>query len=316
MKNNESETLTSYIQFTREQWCKFRNDTPLTITNEDLVKLRGKNEPITLQEIQDIYLPLSRLINLYVSATQHLYEVTGKFLGTTESSVPYIIGIAGSVAVGKSTSSRVLKELLEKWPNHPNVTLLSTDGFLYSNAELKQRGLMNRKGFPESYDVKKLLSFLHQAKSGKETLSAPIYSHHLYDIVPDEQIEINKPDIILIEGLNILQDRLLQTQIASEFVSSFFDFTIYIDADSETIKKWYLERLLFFYDTSFQQEDAFFHYLSEMSKKEVMHFGEGVWDGINKINLIENILPYKNKARLILWKSEDHSVQKIFLRKL
>ncbi len=307
----------AYIEFTREQWCRYRQDMPLTLSEDDLVKLRGKNEVVSLEEVEEIYLPLSRLLSLYVTATQSLHHATGEFLGTPEPKVPYIIGISGSVAVGKSTTSRVLQALLSCWPNHPNVVIVTTDGFLYSTAELERRGLMERKGFPESYDLARLLQLLHDIKAGRNDLQAPVYSHHHYDIVEDEIIEIGQPDIVIVEGLNILQTGIPKPgQQPRIFISDYFDFSIFVDAETSVIKQWFIDRVLLFCCTAFKDPDAFFHYLSKMNEEEVIKFSERVWREINEVNLVENILPFRERAQLILAKGADHSVEKVLLRKL
>ncbi len=314
---SELEESSAYLQFTREQWCRFREDTPLTLTEEDLKKLRGQNEVVSLTEVEEIYLPLSRLLSLYISASQALHEVSGSFLGSPEPKVPYIIGVAGSVAVGKSTTSRILQALLSRWPNHPQVALVTTDGFLYASAELERRGILSRKGFPESYDIQTLLKFLNDIKAGKGHLKAPVYSHHHYDVVEGEYIEVNKPDIVIIEGLNILQTGIQKPgQQPQLFVSDFFDFTVFVDAEVDVIKKWFVDRVLSFWEGAFQEPSAYFHYLTKLNQEEVIKFSERVWREINEVNLFENILPFKKRAQLILTKAEDHSVQKVYLRKL
>jgi type I pantothenate kinase len=283
---------------------------PLTLTEEDLGRLHGQNEVMSLQEIEQVYLPLSRLLNLYVSATQSLHRVSGEFLGTPEPKVPYIIGVAGSVAVGKSTTSRVLKALLSRWPNHPNVVVLTTDGFLYSTQELERRDLIHRKGFPESYDTQALMQLLQDVKSGKRHLKAPVSSHQTYDIIPGEFLEIDQPDILIVEGLNILQTG------GTTFVSDFFDFTVFVDADTHVIEQWYLDRVWAFCEGPFQNPDAYFHYLSKMSHEEVIQFARRVWREVNELNLVENVLPFKERARLILRKGANHQVESVLLRKL
>lgn len=308
---------TAYLRFTREQWGHFRQDMPLTLNESDLQKLSGQNEMVSLSEVEKVYLPLSRLLSFYVTGVQTLHKATSRFLGRPEPKVPYIIGIAGSVAVGKSTTSRVLQALLSRWPDHPNVSLVTTDAFLYPNAELEERGLMSRKGFPESYDVESLLALLDGIKSGKHKLQAPVYSHHHYDIVPGEFVTIDQPDIVIVEGLNILQVGAKRPGAQpTRFVSDFFDFTIFVDAKIDAIKKWFMDRLLLFRDSAFKDKEAYFHYLSSMTQEEMVKFGERVWHEINELNLIENILPYRERARLILNKADDHSVKEILLRKL
>ncbi len=307
----------AYLRFSREQWCEFRKDTPMTLTEEDLAKLQGKNEVVSLVETEEIYLPLSRLLSLYVTAAQSLHRASREFLGTREPKVPYIIGVAGSVAVGKSTTARILQAMLSRWPNHPHVALVTTDGFLYSNAELERQGLMDRKGFPESYDLMGLLRFIEAIKSGQHPVKAPIYSHHHYDIVPDEYIEVDRADIVIIEGLNILQTGAQRpNQPPRIFVSDYLDFSIFVDADSEVIKRWFIDRLLLFSKAAFKEQDAYFHYLSKLTQEETVKFAERVWREINEVNLLENILPYRERAHLILRKAQDHSVQDVLLRKL
>lgn len=309
-----SNVFSPYLQFTREQWCRFRQDTPLTLTEADLEKLRGVNEVVSLQEVEEIYLPLSRLLNLYVTSTQSLYQASQEFLGNPEPRVPYLIGVAGSVAVGKSTTSRILQALLSRWPNHPTVSLVTTDGFLLPLEELKKRDLLSRKGFPESYDTHSLLQFIRAIKSGEGPVYAPVYSHHTYDILPNEKIEVNQPDIVIIEGLNILQTGVLED--AGVFVSDFFDFTIFVDAETTSIRDWFIDRVLQFRETAFQDPSAYFHSISKMTEEETRKFASRVWEEVNERNLFENILPFKNRARLILHKGPDHFVDKVTLRKL
>ena len=309
--------LTPYLQFTREEWCNFRRDTTLTLTENDLDKLHGQTEIISLKEIEEIYLPLSRLLSFYVTARQALYYATSQFLGKPEPKVPYIIGITGSVAVGKSTTSRVLKALLSCWTDHPNVEIIMTDGFLYSNAQLERRGLMGRKGFPESYDMSHLLRVLNAIKSGKHKVPIPIYSHHYYDIISDVYATIDQPDIVILEGLNILQTFTKTSDHSSIlFVSDFLDFSLIVDAKIEIIKNWYIDRVLSFCRGPFKSSDAYFHYLTFLPKKEIVQFAKKIWQEINEINLLENILPFKNRAQLILEKMDNHSVQKVYLRKI
>lgn len=303
-----------YISFNREEWAKLRFSTPLSITEEDLIRLESINERITMEEVSQIYLPLSRLINLYVSESQSLYEVTNTFLGTLQEKVPYIIGIAGSVAVGKSTTSRIIQALLSRWPNHPKVELVTTDGFLYPNSILEQKGIMNKKGFPESYDIRSLTHFLKDVKSGKAEISAPIYSHLFYDIMPNQNQIIKSPDILIVEGLNVLQ--IPKENKLGLYISDFFDFTIYVHADEKHIKKWYIDRFEMLRRTAFQDKNSYFHRYADLSENEAYHFAEKIWNEINYINLKENIYSTQRRARLIMEKGEDHSVQKIRLRKL
>ncbi len=304
-----------YLNFGREEWADLRAATPLTLSAEDLESLRGINEDIQLDEVAAIYLPLTRLLNLYVSATQKLHKVSGEFLGTTSPKVPYIVGIAGSVAVGKSTFARVLQALLARWPDHPKVDLVTTDGFLYPNKILEERGIMNRKGFPESYDTRRLLQFLRELKSGTATAHAPLYSHVVYDIVPGETVEVSQPDILILEGLNVLQVRS-PTETATEFVSDYFDFSIYIDADEAHIEEWYVQRFMKLRDTVFQYPDSFFRHFADLSPDEAVATAKFIWRDINGKNLRENIAPTKSRAALLLHKGPDHRVTEVSLRRL
>lgn len=313
-------TTSPYLHFNRVIWRKFRQDTPLTLSEADLLQLKGQNEPVSLLEVAEIYLPLSRLLNLYVTATQELYTVTTRFLGHPAPKVPYVIGIAGSVAVGKSTTSRILQALLSRWPNHPRVVLLTTDGFLYPNEALKQRHLMEKKGFPESYDTRALMKFLTDVKAGKPDLQVPVYSHHYYDIVPGEVLVVDQPDIVILEGLNVLQLPILKSteniKYPQWFVSDFFDFTVYVDAKIEVIRTWYIERFMVFREKARDDPQAFFYRFTKWSDEAALAFARNIWQTINARNLVENILPFKQRARLILKKAEDHSVETVFLRKI
>lgn len=300
----------AYNQFSREQWGHFRHDEPLTLTADDIVKLRGQMEDVSLAEVEQIYLPLSRLLSFYVTAAQQLHQVTGRFLNRAEPKVPFIIGIAGSVAVGKSTSSRLLQALLSRWPNHPRVQIMTTDGFLLPNLELEKQKLMHRKGFPESYDVASLISTLQKIKAGEKNIKAPIYSHHAYDVIKGAYEVIQQPDIIILEGLNILQ-----THAVAISVSDFLDFSIYVDAPTALLKEWYVERVMKFWQGPFQDEKSYFHYLTGLNSEEIIKFAEKIWREINEENLNQNILPYKYRATLIMQKGEAHTVEKVWLRK-
>jgi type I pantothenate kinase len=304
-----------YLTFGRDEWADLRAATPLTLGVHDLDSLRGINESIDLDEVATIYLPLTRLLNLYVSATQNLHKVSGEFLGTSSPKVPYIIGIAGSVAVGKSTFARILQALLARWPDHPKVDLVTTDGFLYPNKVLDERGLMNRKGFPESYDTRRLLHFLRELKSGTATAHAPVYSHIVYDIVEGETVEVSQPDIAIIEGLNVLQVGGA-SENASEFVSDYFDFSIYIDADEPHIEEWYVQRFMKLRDTVFRNPDSFFRHFADLSHEEAVETAKSIWRDINGKNLRENIAPTKSRAALLLRKGLDHRVTEVSLRRL
>jgi len=306
-----------YIEFSKEEWGRLRATTPLTLTEEDLEILRGINEHLSLEEVTLVYLPLSRLLNLYVAATQRLRQTTDTFLGALPAPVSYVIGIAGSVAVGKSTAGRVIQALLARWPNHPKVDLVTTDGFLYPNAILEQRGVMQRKGFPESYDLRALLKFLSELKSGVGEIEVPVYSHELYDIVPDRTKTVKQPDIVIVEGLNVLQTSDGRTGLPPRtFVSDFFDFSIFIDAREEHIRQWYVDRFLTFQRTVFQKPDAYFHKYANLSSSQARLTALDIWESINAVNLRQNILPTRERAHLILHKDEDHTVRSVQLRKI
>ena len=312
-----AEPLSPYVPFTREEWARLRAATPLTLTEADLQHLRGINERIDLDEVADIYLPLSRLLNLYVAASQNLHRVSDTFLGSPAAKVPYVIAIAGSVAVGKSTTARILQALLGRWPDHPQVDLVTTDGFLFPNRALEERGLMDRKGFPESYDLRRLVRFLADVKSGQPEVHAPVYSHLTYDIVPGDEQVVRHPDIVIIEGLTVLQPGDGRDGRTPQlFVSDFFDFSIYVDADEADIEQWYLDRFLTLRETAFTDERSFFHHFAALSKGEATEVARQIWRSINGANLHENILPTRERARLILEKAPDHSVRAVRLRKL
>ena len=313
-RSGDAGNSSRYISFTGEEWSRLRASTPLTLSEERLAGLRGLNERVSLQEVEQIYLPLSRLLNLYVAATQNLHAASATFLGNPTASVPYIIGIAGSVAVGKSTTARVLRALLSDWPTHPHVDLVTTDGFLYPNRILEERGLMQRKGFPESYDQRSLLRFLSYVKSGKAEVAAPTYSHLTYDILPNNFQIIKQPDILILEGLNVLQTRSIQTTKA--FVSDFFDFSLYVDAQEEHIEQWYIERFLTLRETAFRDTSSYFHRYSRLTVGEAVETARQIWARINGINLRENIQPTRERAHLILVKDRSHAVQEVKLRKL
>lgn len=310
-------SLSPFIELGREEWSQLRNNTPLTLTEADLALLSGINDSISLREAEEIYLPLSRLLNLYVAATQQLHAATQIFLGHTAAKVPYVIGIAGSVAVGKSTTSRLLQALLARWSNHPKVDLVTTDGFLYPNAVLKERGLMQRKGFPESYDRRRLVNFVTAVKSGEPRVDAPLYSHLSYDILPDQVQVIEQPDIMIVEGLNVLQTRSSSGDPSLPvFVSDLFDFSIYVDAEEEHIRDWYVERFLTLRQTSFRDPVSYFHRYATLRDEEARRLALDIWERINGVNLRENILPTRLRARLILEKGRDHVIQRVRLRKL
>jgi len=300
----------STLDLDRTAWSRLRAATPLTLGEEDLAELQGLNERVSLAEVEAIYLPVSRLLNLHVAGMQNVHTATDTFLGGLPAPTPYVIGIAGSVAVGKSTFARILRALLARWPAHPRVDLVTTDGFLLPNRVLEARGLMARKGFPESYDVRRLLDFMEQVKDGLGAVHAPVYSHQAYDIVPGEFQVVDRPDIVIVEGLNVLQSgggRL--------FVSDFFDFSIYLDADETDIEAWYVARFLALRETVFRNPKSYFHQYSRLSDDEAVDTAHGIWQTINGVNLRDNIKPTRERARLVLEKGVDHAIQRVRLRR-
>jgi type I pantothenate kinase len=310
-------SLSPFRHFTAEEWGRLRQDTPLPLSATELEELKGFGERISLDEVSEIFLPLSRLLNLYVGEMQELYRVTSDFLGRVQDKVPYIIGVAGSVAVGKSTTARILRTLLARWPNHPKVDLITTDGFLYPNKVLEERGLMQRKGFPESFDIKTLIRFLSDVKAGVPHVEAPVYSHFTYDILPGEAISVDQPDILIVEGLNVLQPwKPAEGDEPQPFVSDFFDFSIYLDADEAAIRRWYIERFLSLRRTSFKDPAAYFHRYSKLSEEEAVETADSIWTSINLANLHRNVLPTRQRADLILRKGDDHRIRDVYLRKL
>ncbi len=306
-----------YTLYSREEWARLREDTPLTLTEADIENLSGVTERVSTDEVVDVYLPLSRLLNLYVEASQGLHGVTEEFLHKGNGKIPFVIGLAGSVAAGKSTSARVLQALLARWPSHPNVALVPTDGFLFPNAVLQQRDLMTRKGFPESYDLPALLNFLGDVKSGKARVEAPVYSHVAYDVLQGQTLAVEDPDIVIVEGLNVLQPAILPKDGETiPFVSDFFDFSIYIDAAEDLVEHWYVERFLRLRQTAFRDPAAYFHRYASLSEDEARGVALSLWRTINLINLHENVLPTRQRADLILRKGEGHAVESVALRKL
>jgi len=317
MEQRTDEPLSAYRVFSRAEWATLRADTPMTLTPAEVGEVRSLNDRLDMKEVEEIYLPISRLLSLYVAATQRLFRVQQSFLGTEDSKVPYIIGVAGSVAVGKSTTARVLKALLARWPNTPRVDLITTDGFLYPNAVLEREGLMERKGFPESYDLPALLRFLTEVKAGRRPVRAPIYSHLVYDVKPNEWAVVEQPDILIVEGLNVLQaGPPPKDGKAIPYVSDFFDFSIYIDAREEVLLSWYVDRFLTLRGTAFADPKSYFHRYSKLSDTEAVATATSIWERINLVNLHENILPTRQRAHLILTKGESHLIEEVALRRL
>jgi type I pantothenate kinase len=318
VKRDLPEALASpYRRFTRDEWAALRADTQLTLTLDDLRKLQSTNDPISLEEVIAIYLPLSRLLALYVAATQGLFKATQRFLGADDGKVPYIIGIAGSVAVGKSTTARVLQALLTRWPNTPKVELVTTDGFLHPNAELARQGLMERKGFPESYDGTGLIRFLSRVKAGERHVAAPVYSHLVYDVLLGQTIAIDRPDILIVEGLNVLlPNRLSREGKDIPFVSDFFDFSVFLHADMALLEKWYIQRFMLLRETAFRDPRSYFHKYADLDDEEAQAMARSIWTRINLLNLQENILPTRPRASLQLTKGVSHRIEQVALRKL
>lgn len=311
------DAISPYLTLSRAEWAALREDTPMTLTADEVARLRSMHDRLDMKEVEEIYLPLSRLLSLYVAATQRLFIVQQHFLGTAEAKVPYIIGVAGSVAAGKSTTARVLQALLARWPNVPKVDLVTTDGFLLPNAVLEREGLMEKKGFPESYDLPTLLRFLADVKAGRRPVRAPVYSHISYDVLPNQWIEVDRPDILIFEGVNVLQTGLPPRDgKAIPYVSDFFDFSVYIDADEDVLRKWYVDRFLAFRETAFRDPKAYFHRYSNLDDEQAIATATSIWERINLVNLRENILPTRQRADLILKQIANHQVQEVALRKL
>jgi type I pantothenate kinase len=308
-----------YQTFSRGEWAMLRANTPLTLSQDELVALRGINESVSVEELAEVYLPLSRLLNLHIRAARNLNGVSDAFLGRPIAAGTYVIAIAGSVAVGKSTFARILQAIMARWPDHPRVDLVTTDGFLYPNRQLEEKQLMGRKGFPESYDVKLMVQFLADVKAGNTDVKAPVYSHHTYDIVQDQWQYVRCPDVLIFEGLNVLQAGLTGGpggRRASVILSDFFDFSIYLDAETADIETWYLDRFLLLKRTAFQKPTSYFHHYKDLGDDEAREVGKRIWLAINAVNLRENILPTRERAHVVLHKRRDHSIGRVSLRKI
>ncbi|MGW9403196.1 type I pantothenate kinase [Arthrobacter sp. NPDC055585] len=314
--NGQETNFTPFVELDRQTWSRLSHEIESPLNQEDITRLRGLGDQLNLDEVREVYLPLSRLLNLYVAAAGKLHSATTTFLGEQTTRTPFVIGVAGSVAVGKSTTARVLREMLRRWPDTPNVELITTDGFLYPNAELRRRGLMERKGFPESYDRRRLLRFVSAVKSGAEEVRAPRYSHLTYDIVPDSEIVVRRPDVLIVEGLNVLAPARTRPDGRSGLaLSDFFDFSIYVDARTSYIEEWYVQRFQSLRSGAFANPASYFHRYAALTDHEARQTALDIWKRINEPNLVTNVLPTRGRAQLVLTKDADHSVRRMLLRK-
>ncbi|MEL6946055.1 MAG: type I pantothenate kinase [Pseudomonadota bacterium] len=310
-------TSSPYLHFSLDQWAEFRDDTPLSLTEEEVNRLRALNDTISVEEVSKIYLSLSRLLASHVEAAQGLFRQRAQFLNLGHQKTPFIVGIAGSVAVGKSTTARILRELMTRWPASPKVDLITTDGFLLPNEELRKQDLMDRKGFPESFQRRAILDFLARIKAGERNVGAPVYSHFVYDVIPDQQVIVDQPDILIFEGINVLQvSDLPRDGNSVPFVSDYFDFSIYIDAEEDVIRRWYVDRFMQLRETAFRDPESFFHRYSQISEDAARAIAIDLWERINLVNLHENILPTRQRADLVLHKGAEHGVDRVSLRRL
>ncbi|ERK70480.1 type I pantothenate kinase [Leifsonia aquatica] len=307
------DSSTPFVELDRADWAELAQNTQLPLKETEIVQLRGLGDPLDMREVEQVYLPLSRLLNLYVGGARQLHRVTSDFLGERSQRTPFVIGVAGSVAVGKSTIARLLRELLSRWEDTPRVELVTTDGFLLPNAELERRGLMERKGFPESYDRRSLLRFVTEIKSGAPEVRAPFYSHLSYDIVPDAEVVVRRPDVLIVEGLNVLQPAGGGNRLA---VSDLFDFSVYVDARTRDIARWYQERFLKLQRGAFANPQSYFHRFADLTEEEARARASSIWSRINEPNLLQNIRPTRSRAKLVLRKDADHTVSSVLLRKL
>ncbi len=311
-----AESFTPFVELDRQMWSRLSHEIESPLNMEDVQRLRGLGDALNLDEVREVYLPLSRLLTLYVAAAGKLHAATNTFLGESTTKTPFVIGVAGSVAVGKSTTARVLRELLRRWPGTPRVELVTTDGFLYPNAELQRRGLMQRKGFPESYDRRRLLRFVSEVKSGAAEVTAPRYSHLTYDIVPGGEIVVRRPDVLIVEGLNVLAPaRPRPDGITGLALSDFFDFSIYVDAKTSFIEQWYINRFRSLRTSAFADPESYFHRYADLTDEEARDTAMDIWERINEPNLVTNVLPTRGRAQLVLTKDADHSIRRMLLRK-